>query len=51
MYSTAEKNDVPWREMTRQILESDVYKELDSIQNPSLEYPDCTSLDSFYSLF
>ncbi|KAI6673066.1 hypothetical protein NL676_000972 [Syzygium grande] len=40
LISTAEKNGVPWREMTRQILESDVYKELDSIQNPSLEYPD-----------
>ncbi|KAI3440795.1 Methyltransf_11 domain-containing protein [Psidium guajava] len=40
LISTAEKNDIPWREMTRQILESDVYKELESIQNPSLVFPD-----------
>ncbi|CAI8617459.1 unnamed protein product [Vicia faba] len=38
--STAEKNNIPWREMTKEILESDVYKELDSIQNKSLLYPD-----------
>uniref|UniRef100_A0A6N2LUW6 Uncharacterized protein n=1 Tax=Salix viminalis TaxID=40686 RepID=A0A6N2LUW6_SALVM len=37
---TAEKGDIPWREMTKEILESDVYKELESIQNPSLVYPD-----------
>ena len=41
MRSTAEKNNIPWREMTKEILESDVYKELDSIQNESLLYPDC----------
>ncbi|XVF58604.1 hypothetical protein PTKIN_Ptkin07bG0079700 [Pterospermum kingtungense] len=40
LISTAEKNDIPWREMTREILESDVYKELNSIENPSLKYPD-----------
>lgn len=39
--STAEKKDIPWREMTREILESDVYKELEAVQNPSLVYPDC----------
>lgn len=39
--STAEKKNIPWREMTREVLESDVYKELESIQNPSLVYPEC----------
>ncbi|KAF5732532.1 hypothetical protein HS088_TW17G00059 [Tripterygium wilfordii] len=38
--STAEKKDIPWRDMTREILESDVYKELESVQNPSVIYPD-----------
>ncbi|PNX92828.1 menaquinone biosynthesis methyltransferase ubiE, partial [Trifolium pratense] len=37
---TAEKNNIPWREMTKEILESEVYKELDGIQNQSLVYPD-----------
>ena len=41
---TAEKKNIPWREMTKEILESDVYKELERIQNPSLVYPDCNSL-------
>ncbi|PKI33804.1 hypothetical protein CRG98_045813 [Punica granatum] len=27
--------------MTREILESDVYKELETVQNPPLVYPDC----------
>ncbi|WRX09595.1 Methyltransferase type 11 - like 4 [Theobroma cacao] len=40
LISTAEKNNIPWREMSREILESDVYKELHSIENPSLQYPD-----------
>ncbi|KAD7117309.1 hypothetical protein E3N88_04577 [Mikania micrantha] len=40
LISTAEKTNVPWREMTKEILESDVYKELESIQNTSLIYPD-----------
>ncbi|CAK7323652.1 unnamed protein product [Dovyalis caffra] len=40
LISTAEKGNIPWREMTQEILESDVYKELESIQNPSLVYPD-----------
>ncbi|XP_057450765.1 uncharacterized protein LOC130742679 isoform X2 [Lotus japonicus] len=40
LISTAEKNNIPWREMTKEILESEVYRELDSIQNRSLVYPD-----------
>ncbi|KAJ8499813.1 hypothetical protein OPV22_010365 [Ensete ventricosum] len=36
----AEKADIPWREMTNEILNSDVYKEMESVQNPSLVYPD-----------
>ncbi|KAK1412340.1 hypothetical protein QVD17_33511 [Tagetes erecta] len=38
--STAEKTNVPWREMTKEILESDVYKEMESVQNMSITYPD-----------
>uniref|UniRef100_A0A2N9J521 Methyltransferase type 11 domain-containing protein n=1 Tax=Fagus sylvatica TaxID=28930 RepID=A0A2N9J521_FAGSY len=41
LISTAEKKNIPWREMTEEILESDVYKELDTIQNPSIVYPHC----------
>ncbi|PSR95352.1 Demethylmenaquinone methyltransferase [Actinidia chinensis var. chinensis] len=37
---TAEKTNIPWREMTREILQSEVYKEMDSIQNSSIVYPD-----------
>ncbi|PIA30442.1 hypothetical protein AQUCO_05500011v1 [Aquilegia coerulea] len=40
LISTAEKSNIPWRDMTKEILESDVYKEMESIQNPSLVYPD-----------
>ncbi|KAJ4849269.1 hypothetical protein Tsubulata_018526 [Turnera subulata] len=40
LISTAEKGNIPWREMTKEILESDVYKEMDSVQNPSIVYPD-----------
>ncbi|KAB2062643.1 hypothetical protein ES319_A10G165900v1 [Gossypium barbadense] len=40
LISTAEKNNIPWREMTKEILESNVYKELKTIQNTSLQYPD-----------
>ncbi|XP_023752264.1 uncharacterized protein LOC111900612 [Lactuca sativa] len=40
LISTAEKTNVPWREMTKEILESDVYKEMESIENPSIVYPD-----------
>lgn len=39
LISTAEKNDIPWRAMTKEILESDVYKEMESIQNRSIVYP------------
>ncbi|KAG9146681.1 hypothetical protein Leryth_005029, partial [Lithospermum erythrorhizon] len=40
LISTAEKTNIPWREMTKEILESDVYKELERIEDLSLEYPD-----------
>ncbi|KAL6329904.1 hypothetical protein AAG906_039819 [Vitis piasezkii] len=40
LISTAEKTNIPWREMTNEILESDVYKEMESIENPSVVYPD-----------
>lgn len=40
LISTAEKKNIPWREMTREILESNVYKLMDSIQDPSISYPD-----------
>ncbi|KAJ7948423.1 Demethylmenaquinone methyltransferase [Quillaja saponaria] len=40
LISTAEKKNIPWREMTKEILESDVYKELESVQNSSIVYPD-----------
>ncbi|XP_062150461.1 uncharacterized protein LOC133859155 isoform X2 [Alnus glutinosa] len=40
LISTAEKKNIPWGEMTREILESDVYMELESIQNLSLVYPE-----------
>uniref|UniRef100_A0A3Q7IB13 Proteasome alpha-type subunits domain-containing protein n=1 Tax=Solanum lycopersicum TaxID=4081 RepID=A0A3Q7IB13_SOLLC len=37
---TAEKTNIPWTEMTKEILNSDVYKELESIENPAIVYPD-----------
>ncbi|XAR49554.1 Erythromycin 3''-O-methyltransferase [Bertholletia excelsa] len=40
LISTAEKTNIPWREMTKEILESEVYKELDEVQNPAILYPD-----------
>lgn len=40
LISTAEKTNIPWREMTKQILESQVYQEMVSIQNPTIKYPD-----------
>ncbi|XP_014632578.1 uncharacterized protein, partial [Glycine max] len=40
LISTAEKNNIPWRKMAQEILESEVYRELNSIQNQSLVYPD-----------
>lgn len=39
--STAEKSNVPWRAMAQEILESDVYEEMEKIQDPSIVYPDC----------
>ncbi|KAF6176091.1 hypothetical protein GIB67_000185 [Kingdonia uniflora] len=49
LISTAEKTNVPWREMTREILESQVYEEMGSIQNTSLVYPDCNFGTEHYS--
>ncbi|XP_010279097.1 PREDICTED: uncharacterized protein LOC104613100 isoform X1 [Nelumbo nucifera] len=40
LISTAEKTNIPWRKMTEEILDSEVYKELDSIQDSSVVYPD-----------
>ncbi|XP_028122400.1 uncharacterized protein LOC114319571 isoform X1 [Camellia sinensis] len=40
LISTAEKTNIPWRDMRREILESEVYNEMDSIQNNSIVYPD-----------
>ncbi|KAJ8749169.1 hypothetical protein K2173_018640 [Erythroxylum novogranatense] len=45
---TAEKKDIPWRELTREVLESDVYKELEIVQNSSVIYPDYY-LNSFHA--
>lgn len=39
--STAEKSNIPWREMTKEILESNVYEEFERIRDPSLVYPVC----------
>lgn len=40
LISTAEKTNIPWRKMTKEILESEVYKEMESIEDTSLLYPD-----------
>ncbi|KAH9325935.1 hypothetical protein KI387_006113 [Taxus chinensis] len=40
LISTAEKNGIAWREMAREILASEVYKEKEDIENPSVIYPD-----------
>ncbi|XP_011098030.1 uncharacterized protein LOC105176814 [Sesamum indicum] len=40
LISTAEKGNIPWRDMTKEILESDVYSEKDAIEDPSIVYPD-----------
>ncbi|KAK4385988.1 Arsenite methyltransferase [Sesamum angolense] len=40
LISTAEKANIPWRDMTKEILESDVYSEKDAIEDPSIVYPD-----------
>jgi len=37
--------------MAQEILESEVYRELESIQNQSLVYPDCKFLTFFYLPF
>ncbi|XP_028778213.1 uncharacterized protein LOC114734738 isoform X2 [Neltuma alba] len=46
LISTAEKNNIPWREMAKEILESDAYKELESIRDHSLEYPDSAEAEA-----
>ncbi|EPS72916.1 hypothetical protein M569_01837 [Genlisea aurea] len=40
LISTAEKTNIPWRDMTREILESDVYEEKDAVEDSSIVYPD-----------
>ncbi|KAL9243762.1 hypothetical protein vseg_017612 [Gypsophila vaccaria] len=40
LISTAEKSNIPWREMTKEVLESEVYKEMETVQNPDIVYPD-----------
>ncbi|KAJ1258889.1 hypothetical protein BS78_10G110500 [Paspalum vaginatum] len=37
---TAEKSNIPWREMTKKVLESDVYEMFERIRDPNLVYPD-----------
>ncbi|KAF7090872.1 hypothetical protein CFC21_093553 [Triticum aestivum] len=37
---TAEKSNIPWREMTRKVLESDVYEVFERIRDPNIIYPD-----------
>uniref|UniRef100_A0ACD5TGV2 Uncharacterized protein n=1 Tax=Avena sativa TaxID=4498 RepID=A0ACD5TGV2_AVESA len=37
---TAEKSNIPWREMTKKVLESDVYEVFERIRNPNIVYPD-----------
>ncbi|CAM0903998.1 unnamed protein product [Alopecurus aequalis] len=37
---TAEKSNVPWREMTKKVLESDVYEVFERIRDPDIVYPD-----------
>lgn len=37
--------------MTKEILDSDVYKELESIENPAIVYPDCEFLMELFSIF
>ncbi|KAL5660762.1 hypothetical protein ACJX0J_027887, partial [Zea mays] len=37
---TTEKSNIPWREMTKEVLESDVYEVFERIQDPNLVYPD-----------
>ncbi|VAI60517.1 unnamed protein product [Triticum turgidum subsp. durum] len=37
---TAEKSNIPWREMTKKVLESDVYEVFERIRDPNIVYPD-----------
>lgn len=46
---TAEKSNIPWREMTKEVLESDVYEVFERIQDPNLVYPDCELTSAFLS--
>ena len=46
---TAEKSNIPWREMTKEVLESDVYEVFERIQDPNLVYPDCELTSPFLS--
>lgn len=39
-FSTAEKNGVPWRRHFKDLETSDVYKELELIEDKSIVYPD-----------
>lgn len=53
---TAEKSNIPWREMTKKVLESDVYEVFERIRDPNLVYPDCECVSPFiyfspFSLF
>ena len=48
---TAEKSNVPWREMTKKVLESDVYEVFERIRDPNIVYPDCEfTIHLFFSL-
>lgn len=47
---TAEKSNIPWREMTKEVLESDVYQVFERIQDPNLVYPDCELTSPFLFL-
>ncbi|XP_057849818.1 uncharacterized protein LOC131060566 [Cryptomeria japonica] len=38
--STAEKNGIAWRDMAKEILASECYKEKDAVENPSVIYPE-----------
>lgn len=35
--------------MTKEILDSDVYKELESVENPAIVYPDCEFIMELFS--
>ncbi|KAL4186568.1 hypothetical protein AMTRI_Chr09g34570 [Amborella trichopoda] len=44
--STAQKKEIPWVEMRKQIMSSDVYKEKAAVEDPSLVYPDSVAVVS-----